>query len=91
MMGENGDAAVAKEILLIGCGWIPIVGAACDAYGVKRSINDKDAVGASLGMAGFVPLFGDLAKFPKQLKHLDDVLEAADKAKDASTAAKVTP
>ena len=41
-------------------------------------------------MAGFVPLFGDLAKFPKQLKHLDDVLEAADKAKDASKAAKVT-
>jgi len=41
-------------------------------------------------MAGFVPLFGDLAEFPKQLKHLDDVLEAADKAKDASKAAKVT-
>ncbi|MEU8484184.1 RHS repeat-associated core domain-containing protein [Streptomyces sp. NPDC048641] len=90
MMGEQGNPELVKELLLIGCGWIPVVGMGCDAYDVKRSVDDKDALGASLGMAGFVPFFGDLAKFPKQLEHLDDVIKAGEKAKDASKAAKVT-
>ncbi|MGW2343333.1 RHS repeat-associated core domain-containing protein [Streptomyces sp. NPDC001661] len=89
MMGEQGNPELVKELLLIGCGWIPILGAGCDAYDVKRSVDSKDAIGATAGMAGFLPFFGDLAKFPKQLEHLDDVIKAGEKAKDAGKAAKV--
>ncbi|MFE0802204.1 RHS repeat-associated core domain-containing protein [Streptomyces sp. NPDC058812] len=84
MMGEQGNPELVKELLLIGCGWIPILGTGCDAYDVKRSADEKDVAGASLGMAGFIPFFGDLAKFPKQLERLDDAVKAGEKAKDAS-------
>ncbi|MFC8343973.1 hypothetical protein [Streptomyces sp. NPDC057280] len=41
-------------------------------------------------MSGFIPFFGDFAKFPHQLKHLDDVMEAAEAAgKGANKAQKV--
>lgn len=88
--GDGKNAVLIKEIGLIVCGWIPVLGAGCDAYDVKRSVDEKDAVGATLGMSGFIPFFGDFAKFPHQLKHLDDVMEAAEAAgKGANKAQKV--
>ncbi|MFE6904057.1 RHS repeat-associated core domain-containing protein, partial [Streptomyces sp. NPDC057717] len=90
LVGESGDPALLKELGLMGCGWIPVVGSGCDMYDLKRSRNEGDTAGVVLGIAGFVPLFGDLAKFPHQLKRLDDLLEAAEKsAKGAGKAGKV--
>lgn len=89
LVGESGDPALLKELGLMGCGWIPVVGSGCDMYDLKRSRNEGDTAGVVLGIAGFVPLFGDLAKFPHQLKRLDDLLEAAEKsAKGAGKAGK---
>ncbi|WP_416980828.1 polymorphic toxin type 28 domain-containing protein [Streptomyces sp. T028] len=70
---------VAGEIALMACGWVPVAGAGCDAADLGRSAVDKDAVGVSLGAAGFIPLAGDAAKLPKQLDNIADAIRLADK------------
>lgn len=46
-------------------------------------MDDEGMIGTGMGIDGFVPLFGDLAKFPKQLKRVDDAVEAANATRKA--------
>ncbi|AJE44498.1 hypothetical protein [Streptomyces nodosus] len=84
LIGDQGNPEIIKELLLIGCGWIPVVGAACDGYDFKRSVDDGDMVGSTLGAIGFIPLVGDFLKVPGQLKDLERIA-------DVSRAAKTRP
>ncbi|MFB7248920.1 hypothetical protein CW362_31540 [Streptomyces populi] len=90
----EGDASgpswgIAGEIALMACGWVPVAGAGCDAADLGRSAVDKDAVGVSLGAAGFIPLAGDAAKLPKQLDHIADAMKLAKKAVSTPFSAKL--
>ncbi|MFF1446248.1 polymorphic toxin type 28 domain-containing protein [Streptomyces sp. NPDC058295] len=80
---------LAGEIALMACGWVPVAGAGCDAADLGRSALNKDAVGASLGVAGFVPLAGDAAKLPKQLDNIADALKLANKIASSPFSAKL--
>jgi hypothetical protein len=81
LMGEQGNPEMVKELLLIGCGWIPIIGADCDGYDLKRSADEGDKVGTTLGIMGFPPFIGDAMKLPDQLKDLERVADVAKAAK----------
>ncbi len=70
---EVSDEA-QKEIQLAGCSWMPVLGAGCDAYDLKRSVSDRDVWGSLAGLVGFLP-FGDVFKGPRQL---DSVKKASD-------------
>lgn len=70
---------VGGEIALMVCGWVPAAGAGCDAVDLGRSALNGDALGVSLGAAGFIPLLGDGAKLPKQLDNIADAIKAANK------------
>ncbi|MFI5797480.1 polymorphic toxin type 28 domain-containing protein, partial [Streptomyces sp. NPDC051677] len=50
---------------------------------------DKDAVGATVGAAGFIPLAGDAAKLPKQLDNIADALKLANKVASSPFSAKL--
>lgn len=82
---------VLEELLLIDCGWIPVVGSGCDAYDVKRSAEEGDNTGTLLGMAGFLPIIGDAMKLPDQLKDLERVADAAEAAKRKPEGVGVNP
>ncbi|MGW3647008.1 polymorphic toxin-type HINT domain-containing protein [Streptomyces sp. NPDC000878] len=73
---------VAKEVAIAGCGWVPVLGAGCDLYDLKRSWKDGDAVGVVTGLIGFLP-GGDVAKLPKQADNIADAAKAAKAAKNA--------
>jgi hypothetical protein len=66
-----------QEIALAICGWIPALGAGCDAYDVGRSASEGDEVGVLLGAVGFLP-FGDFSKFGKQFDRVVDIYKTAD-------------
>ncbi|MGW2274160.1 polymorphic toxin-type HINT domain-containing protein [Streptomyces yangpuensis] len=76
-MAQQGNPEVAKEILIALCGWVPVLGAGCDAYDVKRSADEGDAVGVTTGLVAFLP-FGDLLKLGKQYKRLEDAFSACE-------------
>ncbi|MFJ3646554.1 polymorphic toxin type 28 domain-containing protein [Streptomyces murinus] len=80
---------VAGEIALMACGWVPVAGAGCDAVDLGRSAMDKDAVGVTLGAAGFIPLAGDAAKLPKQLDNIADAIKLANKVVSSPFSAKL--
>ncbi|MFJ8939789.1 RHS repeat-associated core domain-containing protein [Streptomyces sp. NPDC102365] len=88
MMGEQGNPEMVKALLLIGCGWLPILGSGCDAYDVKQSAEQGDKLGASLGVIGFIPLVGDFIKLPAQLRDLERVADVADAAKKTKNTSK---
>ncbi|MFE7712023.1 DNRLRE domain-containing protein [Streptomyces sp. NPDC057486] len=69
----------AKEVGLAVCSWIPILGLGCDAYDLKRSVDEGDNWAIAAGIVGFLP-FGDIAKAPRQL---DNVKKAKDLRKSA--------
>ncbi|KPI03717.1 RHS repeat-associated core domain containing protein-containing protein [Actinobacteria bacterium OK074] len=70
---------VLGEIALAGCGWVPFLGAACDAYDLSRSVSEGDTLGMLAGVVGFLPL-GDIAKAPKQADNITDALKGTNKA-----------
>ncbi|MEU6759851.1 hypothetical protein [Streptomyces sp. NPDC046685] len=45
-MKEQGNPEVVKELLILGCSFIPILGSGCDAYDVKRSADEGDKIGS---------------------------------------------
>ncbi|MDT0484530.1 polymorphic toxin type 28 domain-containing protein [Streptomyces doebereineriae] len=79
----TGSWGVAGEVALMVCGWVPVAGAACDAADLGRSVAEEDKAGVVLGAAGFIPLAGDVAKFPKQAlriaDHIADTIRLTDK------------
>jgi RHS repeat-associated protein len=81
LIGDQGNPELVKELLLIGCGWIPVLGAGCDGYDVKRSADEGDKLGAGLGIMGLIPIVGDFIKLPEQLKDLERVADVAKAAK----------
>ncbi|MGW0538255.1 RHS repeat-associated core domain-containing protein [Streptomyces sp. NPDC003032] len=81
LIGEQGNPEMVKELLLIGCGWIPVLGTGCDGYDVKRSAEEGDKAGTTLGILGFIPLVGDALKLPDQLKDLERVSDVAKAAR----------
>jgi RHS repeat-associated protein len=81
LIGEQGNPEIVKELLLIGCGWIPIIGSGCDGYDLKRSVDEGDKAGSALGILGFIPLIGDAMKLPDQLKDLERVADDSKAAK----------
>ncbi|MFF3032268.1 RHS repeat-associated core domain-containing protein [Streptomyces rubiginosohelvolus] len=81
LIGDQGNPEMVKELLLIGCGWIPVLGAGCDGYDLKRSVDEGDKLGAGLGIAGFIPVVGDFLKLPDQLKDLERVADVGKAAK----------
>lgn len=75
---------IVREVLLAGCSYAPVVGAPCDGYDLKRSI-DEDGVlstGTLIAAAGVVP-GGDLLKLPKQGRRIGDAAKGADEALSA--------
>jgi RHS repeat-associated protein len=72
----SSNGAFLKELALGVCSWIPYLGAGCDAYDVKRSVDADDKVGVAAGVVGFLP-FGDFGKLGKQFERLQDGWNAA--------------
>ena len=78
---DSSDGKFLKEVLLGVCSWIPILGAGCDVYDVKRSAAAGDTLGVASGVAGFLPL-GDFGKLGKQFERLQDSWSAARHIRD---------
>ncbi|MFJ5552951.1 RHS repeat-associated core domain-containing protein [Streptomyces sp. NPDC093225] len=76
--GPAPPLGVAGEILLALCGFVPVIGAGCDAVDLARSVSKGDKLGMALGTAGFVPLIGDAVKLPRQLDNIWNVIRKVD-------------
>ncbi|XBB66145.1 polymorphic toxin-type HINT domain-containing protein [Nocardioides sp. WV_118_6] len=68
-----------KEVALALCSWVPFIGAACDAYDMKRTAEEDGVFSWQFGAAiiGIAP-FGDIAKGPKAIERMTDTGRAAD-------------
>ncbi|NYG58753.1 hypothetical protein BJ980_001676 [Nocardioides daedukensis] len=72
-----------REVSLALCAWVPGLGAGCDAYDAKRSLDKDGLISLSFGaaMVGFIP-FGDVLKVPKQFNNIADAAKSADEVAD---------
>ncbi|WP_330290788.1 RHS repeat domain-containing protein [Streptomyces sp. NBC_00576] len=69
-----------KEVRIAACGWVPVLGAGCDAYDLKRAVDDGNGWGIAAAVVGFLP-FGDSVKVPNALRRIKDAVKLSRPAK----------